>query len=92
MGHTSRLCQDAGVDGDRLTALAPSPGAVVDKKYSIWSHPTSLPPDPMLRDMVRPLDEDFSRLTLIPVLKAPRVKKDFPIHTFEVADQVDARG
>lgn len=44
------------------------------------SHPTVITPDPMLRDMVKALDKDFSKLTLAPVFKAPEFRKDvFPI-------------
>lgn len=45
---------------DHLTSVVPSSGAGVDKRDTIWSQYMSISVDPILKDMVRALDEDFS--------------------------------
>ncbi|XP_046577082.1 uncharacterized protein LOC124284989 isoform X2 [Haliotis rubra] len=72
---------------DRLSEVAPSPVPGIEKRDIIWSDPTSIPPDPMIKDLITTLDEDFATLSLTPSIKVPRFRKDdFPIHALEVAD------
>lgn len=49
---------------DRLETVAPSPGQGVDKKDTVWSDPTAIPQDPLIKDMMTALDEDFVKFPL----------------------------
>lgn len=41
----------------------------------------------MIKDMISVLDEDFTKLSLIPSFKAPKYsKEDLPIHALDLAD------
>lgn len=47
----------------------------MDKKDTMWFHPTSIPPDPMLTVLTSGLDEDFAKLSHTPSFMAPHYRK-----------------
>lgn len=57
------------------------PVSGVDKKDTIWSDPTSAPPNPMIKDIITALDEDFSKLSLTPSIKAPKYRNEYSLST-----------
>ena len=67
---------------DRLVFSCPSPGPGVDETLTIWEKPSlMLPTHAKVREILSTLDEDFSKLSLNPTIRAPKCSKDeYPVH------------
>lgn len=60
-----------------FASIAVSLGPDVDRKDTIWSHPTSLPPSPLLTVLTSALDRDFAKAISTLALSSWAIDQDF---------------